>query len=92
MIHAITTQVQATQEALFNTMRNGSRVYPHGLVRRVCIQTPCSGDWYELTAHQNQRGQLTHITSRREDCTTPQTVSGSSIIRFMDAIKEEVRA
>jgi hypothetical protein len=92
MIHIQHTQVQATPQALYDTMRNGSRVYPHGLVRRVYIKTPCSGDWYELTAHQNERGQLTHITSRREDCKTPQPVSGSSIIRFMDAIKEEVRA
>ncbi len=92
MIHAIHTQVQATPQALYQLMHNNARVYPHGLVRRVCVKTPCSGDWYELTAHQNQRGQLTHITSRREDCVTPREVSGSSITRFMDAIKEEVGA
>ena len=93
MIHVLITRPQYNLHTLVRTMQQGARVYAHGWVRRVLLETPCSGDWYTLTAYQNDRGQVTKVTSRREDCKAEFEVTGSSIETYIKAIQqEEVRA
>ena len=93
MIHALTTCPKYNLHTLIRTMQQGARIYAHGMVRRVLLETPCSGDWYILTAYQNDRGQVTKVTTRREDCKAEFEVADSSFERYIEAIQqEEVRA
>ena len=90
MIHVITTRPQYNLHTLVRTMQQGARVYAHGWVRRVLLTTPYSGAWYVLTAYQDDRGQVTKVTTRREDCKAEFEVTGSSFERYIEAIKEEL--
>ena len=73
---------------LQNAMLNGGTVTREGIIRRVLVSTPNSGDWYILTMTDALKARV--FTARREDAKIPHIVSGAEFSRW--ASRMEVQA
>lgn len=74
---------------LTQAILNGGTVTREGIVKRVLVSTPNSGNWYALTMTDAPKRQRV-FTARREDAKLPHIISGEEFNRW--ANRMEVQA
>jgi hypothetical protein len=70
---------------LQNAILNGGQVTREGIIKRVLVSTPNSGDWYILTMTDAPKARV--FTARREDAKTPHVITGEEFNRWANRLE-----
>jgi hypothetical protein len=65
---------------LQKAMLDGGKVTREGIIKRVLVSTPNSGDWYILTMTDAPKART--FTVRREDAQTAHVISGDEFAKW----------
>jgi hypothetical protein len=75
---------------LQNAILNGGTVTREGIIKRVLVETPNSGDWYILTM-TDVSPRVRTFTARREDAKLAHVITGEEFNRWASRL-ERVQA
>jgi hypothetical protein len=75
---------------LTQAILNGGKVTREGIVKRVLVSTPNSGDWYVLTMTDAPKARV--FTVRREDCKFAHVITGQEFDRWASRLEQQVQA
>ena len=80
-------QNTAAIHKLQKAMLNGGKVTAQGIIRRVLVETPCSGNWYILYM-TDVSPRVRTFTVRREDCRIAHAITGQAFDRWAARLEQ----